>query len=440
MLESVKQQLNQLGIAKEEPILLAVSGGVDSMVLWHLLNQIGQNHAVAHVNFCLRAEDSDADEKLVQSEGEKKQITVHCKRARTKQYAEENNLSIQMAAREIRYEWFDKLKEEFTYNTIVTAHHLEDSIETFFINLNRGTGIKGLTGITSNIQRFRPLLNFSKTEIREYAKKYNVAFREDVSNESIQYERNWFRHEILGPWKEHNPQFLESMKLTLSRLQSTDSSLAIALEGEIQKIKSESTEGKISLQNIENLKHPKEVLYEVLSPQGFSEDQLESLLIAIKQKAVGKVFHAPDFAMQLDRSYVLIQSRKEIQQNNTQLIFEHTSKVEGPIELSIKILDASSFQLKTGKQIEGFDLDKLEFPLELRSWQKGDYMTPLGMQGSKKISDILIDEKVPLFEKEKVHVLCSNQEIVWLIGLRISEKFKVDKQSKNVLQLEWKGN
>ncbi len=440
MLQSVEQQLKELGIVKEEKILLAVSGGVDSMVLWHLVEQLGQEYAVAHVNFSLRGEESDEDEKLVHAVGQQRKIRVHSQKANTNEYAQENGLSTQMAAREIRYNWFEELIADFAYKTIATAHHLEDSIETFLINLNRGTGIKGLIGIGSNQKRFRPLLNFSKAEIREYAKSNNIRFREDRTNDSTKYERNWFRHKILGPWKEHNPQFLESMRLTLRRMQAANASLSVAIGSELKRIRNEALKGKISLDTLDQLQHKKEVLYEFLSSINFTESQVDNLLLAIEQKAVGKAFHSSQFAIQLDRSSILIKSKEESIAKNSILIPKGTTKVEQPVKLLLKTLEAKSFQLHSKNNTEGFDLDKLQFPLELRPWQKGDYMTPLGMKGRKKVSDLLIDEKVPLFEKEKIFVLCSNQEIVWLMGLRISEKFKVEKNSNKVLQVEWKKN
>jgi len=439
MLQSLQNQLQKVNIQKEETLLLAVSGGVDSMVLLNLFIQLGQKIAIAHVNFSLRNNESDEDEKLVKTIAQENKILCHSKKTDTIAYAKLHKLSIQMAAREIRYQWFASLQKEFKYTSLVTAHHLEDSIETFFINLNRGTGLSGLCGIQSNKERFRPLLNFSKEEIRSYAQEHKIKFREDASNSDIKYERNWFRHEILAKWKAHNPAFLKNMASTLGRIEESKTVLEEMLKGELELLENQFSQGKISFNTIEQLQSKKFVLFQFLSGKGFTEDQTENIIRGIQEKKVGNTFESNQHSILIDRENLLVQKvESNIQDIDQQLISENTLYIEQPIALQFDQVSSKDFEYNTSHKIEGFDWDKLEFPLNVRKWREGDKMQPLGMKGQKKISDILIDEKVSLFEKEKTWVLCSKDEIVWLIGIKIAEKYKIDQQSKKILQIEWK--
>ena len=439
MLQSLSEQLQEVNIQKEETILLAVSGGVDSMVLMNLFLQLKQKFAIAHVNFSLRATESDEDEKLVKTIADENAILCHSKKVDTKAYAKLHKLSIQMAAREIRYQWFASLQNEFQYTSVVTAHHLEDSIETFFINLNRGTGLNGLCGIQSNKELFRPMLAFSKEEIRSYAQEYKIKYREDASNSDIKYERNWFRHEVLDKWKAHNPAFLKNMASTLGRLEASKKILEEAIREELDLLELQFNQGKISFNTIEQLSSKKFILFQFLSNKGFTEDQTENIIRGIQDKKVGNTFESKQHVILIDREYLLVQKIESVlQEIKQQLITENTQSIEQPIRLQLKRLSSENYKHNASKKIEAFDWEKLTFPLILRKWKEGDKMRPLGMKGQKKISDILIDEKIPFLEKEKLWVLCSGDKIVWLIGIKIADEYKLDEQSKKVLQIEWK--
>jgi tRNA(Ile)-lysidine synthase len=435
----LKQQLQQQGIRKEETVLLAVSGGVDSMVLWALFREIGQKHAIAHLNFSLRGKESDADEALVREQALRWKVPHHFSKVDTQQYAEEQKLSIQMAAREIRYKWFEKLINNHQYAVLATAHHLEDSIETFLINLNRGTGLKGLRGITSDNKVIRPLLACTKEEIRAYAEENKVLFREDSSNSSLKYERNWFRHQLVGLWKQHNPTFLSNMQNTLKRLDRAQSMLEDYCRKEGAPIIESLREREaISFQQINALKFPLEILYYTLHPFSFTEEQLRELLRCIEDKKVGRQFLSVSHQLTVDREEVFINELQESTGGESTWLKKEDHSLNYPLRLYQQQIDRSAFEINTSKEVEHFAAEKLKYPLELRKWRKGDSMIPLGMKGKKKISDILIDAKVPLKDKDQVYVLCSGENIVWLLGFRIDERYKVSASSKQIVQLRWK--
>ena len=303
-LDKFQTEIRKLEITESNKCLLAVSGGVDSMVLWHLLHSLKINYELAHVNFSLRDRESDDDMGFVKKQAKERGVTVHVKVVDTSSYAKEHHLSIQMAAREIRYQWFAELKKECNYQYLITAHHLDDSIETFFINLNRGTGIKGLTGISSRKDLIRPLLTFSKDEIIRYAKKNKIAFREDSSNSELKYERNWFRHQVLKPWKERNPDFLSNMQLTMKHLAGVQFQLEEYLDTKSLDLKKELVNGYISIERIVQLKDAKRILYYLMEPYGFSLSQMEQLLESITNKQVGKKFLSANYVLWLDREKV----------------------------------------------------------------------------------------------------------------------------------------
>ncbi|PWL24609.1 tRNA lysidine(34) synthetase TilS [uncultured Roseivirga sp.] len=427
-------------IDEKDDLLLAVSGGVDSMVLFNLILQTKHRFAVAHCNFQLRGEQADLDEILVKEACESNGIKNHSVRFETKKFASAKGISTQMAARELRFDWFRELCSKFGYTKIVLAHHRDDSIETFFLNLSRGTSLKGLRGIQArNENLIRPLLPFSKKEIVDYATRNGIAWREDVSNEENYYKRNLIRHELLPVFKELNPDFEKVMSENLEKLEyryqtserhydDLRASLIEEQNNQSRIVKSEILEQCASAYD----------LYEVLRPFSFNFDTAEQLFESLDK--VGVQFKSDSYFALVDREYVLIEKRSTTSYESFEL-----QEGEGGFSCADKhyhlsVLGVSDWKLDRNPEHAALDLASLQFPLEIRPWQEGDAFRPIGMKGRKLISDLLIDLKVPLSDKPKVHVLLSNDEIAWVIGFRISEKFKVSEKTRKVWQAKLKNN
>lgn len=434
--EKFEHELSKQGVSTNDQFLIAVSGGVDSMALWQLFHQLDLNYAIAHVNFCLRGEASNKDMDLVVEIAKERKVSAYCKSVDTTTYAKKHRLSIQMAARAIRYEWFEELRSKYAFKHIVTAHHLDDSVETFFINLNRGTGLKGLRGISSKKGLVRPLLSFSKGEILNYARKNKIIFREDQSNSELTYERNWFRHEIIKPWKERNPGFLFSMKQTMDHLRKVQNQYEDYLEEESQRLGEEVKEGFLSIQCILQLKEPQQILYHLLEPYELTFDQIEQLFESIKNRRVGKQFLTASYRLTLDREKVFIERHSEDVVGEEVKIHADTKVINEPILMQFEDI-IGPVDLIKNKNVEYVDKKRLKYPLEVRPWEEGDRMIPLGMKGKKKISDILVDEKIPLKDKKNYWLLCSGNEVVWLIGLRLDDRFKLTKNADKILKIVW---
>lgn len=438
MLKEFQAELKKLNLKPEAKLLLAISGGVDSMVVWSLFRKTDFRLAVAHLNFSLREKESDADEAFVKSEAAKYTCPFFLKKVETTTYAKKKKISIQMAARELRYDWFDQLLKENGFDYLVTAHHLDDSIETFFINLNRGTGVKGLTGIHSTEKIIRPLLNLSKEAIRTYAETEKISFREDQSNAAVKYERNWFRHEIISPWKDRNPDFLKSMQTTMNHLNSINDFVDFQLKKESTELEKQLSQGFLSIASIQQLSHTELVLQFLLEPLGFNFSTVSQIIQSINNKSIGSTFKSKNTKITLDREKLFIQEEKSVSEKNAAILIESgTKSLLKPLGLKITEIEASQFQFKASKTQEGFDADKIKFPLELRKWKAGDWMIPLGMKGKKKISDVLIDEKIPLHKKEEIYVLLSENQVVWVLGIRMDERFKIDSKTKKMIKIQW---
>ncbi|KAA3650002.1 MAG: tRNA lysidine(34) synthetase TilS [Bacteroidetes bacterium] len=436
MKEAVKNHLKENAWNGKQKFLLAVSGGLDSMVLWHLFHQLKLDYAVAHVNFQLRGEASDGDENLVRETALKRAVPCFVKQADTKQVATEQGISIQMAAREIRYDWFKELMQENDLNFLATAHHLNDSIETFFINLDRGTGIKGLMGISSQENVLRPLISFAKDELKTYALTNEVSYREDASNEDIKYQRNWFRNTMLKEWKTRNPAFEKTMAKNLEHLAAAGNVYQKAIQNDLKAIRLELKKGLFSIKNYHLLEFKEESLFELLGAYGFSETQIQNLKQGIENRQIGLTFNSANYSLNLDRELVFIKELSLESLAQEVEIFRYQNRLESPIKLKFDLISKLDLTYVNNSSTEYVDFDQLSFPMQLRKWEKGDKMKPIGMKGQKKISDILIDLKVPLSQKDSIWVLLSNRKIVWLVGYKISEEFKVNKHTNQVLKIE----
>lgn len=412
--------------------LLAISGGIDSTVLTHLCNGENLNFELAHCNFKLRGNESEEDEKFVKELGRKLDLKVHVKAFNTLQYAEKNSKSTQIAARELRYAWFEKLCKEESLDYILTAHHLNDDIETFFINTLRGTGLKGLTGIPAQHGNIgRPLLKFTRPQISAFAKQNDINWREDCTNATEDYLRNRIRHHIV-------PFFEREANNFSSNFGATREHLAQAFDlledySEILRREIVQKQGETYYLNVQRIKakpHPQGVLYRLLHKFGFSawEDIYELL-----EAQPGKQVFSENYRLIRDREYLILGTRNQKEQKKI-LVHKNDKEVRFPVGRIIcqNVINVTDRE----KNLAYLAPEKLNFPMELRPWRPGDRFRPFGMKGHKKISDFLKDEKVSRPEKENTWVLCSEGQIVWVVGHRIHHAFRVQKNTKNILKLE----
>lgn len=412
-------------------LLLAVSGGLDSMVMAHLFSQLPFKIAIAHCNFGLREEESDADEAFVKSFSENHSIPFYHTRFDTQSFARDYKLSIQIAARELRYNWFQELLQQHGLDYLVTAHHADDNLETFLINFSRGTGPEGLTGIPEqNGSIIRPLLPFSRIEIEHYANENGIEWREDSSNASDKYLRNKLRHHVIPFLKEINPSLLESFSHTSAYLQEALSMADDASRIVYRKVVTEeANQKKININELLVLPNYKAYLHSWISPLGFTS--WEDIYHLVHAQSGKQVFSA-QFRLLKDRDFLLLAPISEKAQPDF-FIEKEVTQVNFPLKLSFSKVDDISDAPNT---VIFADEDLLHFPLVLRKWHEGDDFQPFGMKGqSKKVSKFFKDEKLSAFQKEQVWLLCSGNQIVWIVGLRQDERFKIQHTTKNILQI-----
>ncbi len=419
----------------ENKILLTVSGGIDSVVMFHLFLKTKLNFAVCHCNFKLR-EESDEDAIFVKKLSEENNIKYFETSFDTLKFAKENKFSIQMAARSLRYEWFEKIRNENNFNFIATAHNKNDITETFLINLTRGTGIRGLTGIKIKKNKIiRPMINFSRKEIFDFKEKNKIIYTEDASNFSTKYIRNKIRHKIIPILEEINPYFIETMEENIGRLKENFKIYENAILEKKEKVffyeKDLIFLKKLEIENLEN----KEIFfYEFLKDFGFNRIQSDKILKSFN--AVGKQFFSKEFRILIDRENIII---KKNVKNEKKIFFikKNSKEINYPISLNFEIINnKKDFIFQKENCFANLDFEKLKFPLLLRNWKKGDYFYPFGMYGKKKLSDFFTDKKFSIFEKEKIMLLISDEKIVWIIGQRIDRRFKIDKKTKKIFRIE----
>lgn len=420
---------------QSEPLLVGVSGGKDSVCLAHLLSLAEYNFSIAHCNFKLRGKESDEDAQFVKQFAADLGVNYFEKEFNTAQYAEEKKLSIQEAARELRYKWFREIKEQNSFSKILTAHHQDDSAETFFINLFRTSGLSGLTGISlvSN-DIVRPFLFASRTQIENHIKTFKLTYREDSSNSSNNYLRNKIRHEIIPAIKKIDNRSYNGLLQSIEYLKNDNKLFQYLLNKELSTYLRKSDDNFII--DLALLKHHPmavEVLFQLLKPYGFHKNEVIKI---VKSEESGKIFYTNQYRAILNRSELIISEKTKNDVLTSVCITKEDSEIYFPIKLKIKLIERNQVELTTEKTIAFIDADKIIWPLELRKWQAGDSFVPLGMSGRKKVSDYLIDEKISLLDKENTYVLLSNNEIVWLVGYRISNPFKIKEYTQNVLRFE----
>ncbi|WP_299756826.1 tRNA lysidine(34) synthetase TilS [uncultured Pontibacter sp.] len=440
MLQKVSGFIQSQGLcAPTDKILAAVSGGIDSAVLCEILHQLKYDFAVAHCNFGLRAEDAEADQLFVKKLAKKYDVPFFTENFATRAFAEQEKLSTQMAARTLRYQWFEQVRQQEGYQYIATAHHSNDLTETILLHLTKGTGIAGLHGIPAkNGHIIRPMLAVTKDDIYEYVTERKIIWREDSSNETTKYQRNKIRHEVIPVLKEINPSLEETMQHTAERVSHAESIVAAYIENlREQSVKEYENATYISLVPLQNVTGLPVVLHELLRPFNFSYSVVLELVEALEGIS-GKQFDSPSHTLVKDRDQLVITLRN-LSSFGSILIQEGDTEVEaGNHTFSIKYIDADKYKLNTKPYVAALDADQLRFPLKLRSWQEGDWFVPLGMNGKKKISDLLIDKKVPANLKGQTLVLVSDQSIAWVVGQRLDNRFKVNEKTERVVEISLK--
>ena len=425
-------------VSSSDRVLIAVSGGSDSMCLLHLLIQLRMDIAIVHCNFQLRGHESDEDENFVRQQAEKYSIPCFVKKFNTSEYAQITGVSIQEAARELRYAYFEQIRQTHRYQWVATAHHADDSIETFFINLIRGTGLKGITGIKPiNQTLIRPLLFAFRNEIEQYCNENQIPFRTDSSNFSDKYLRNYLRHHIIPAFEQLNPAFRSTMLRNMANFQQAAKIYQHYVSHELNPIAQYQPDGLItlSIKKITEQPSPSLALLELLQPFGFSPDTCNEIFRTLEGET-GKEFFSTTHRLVRDRDQLVI--AKKTDDPNVKFYIEKDVKtVTQPIHLNLMEYNASDYTIKDNPNIAALDADKIAFPLLLRHWQKGDYFIPLGMKNFKKLSDFFIDLKLSRIHKDRLWILANGQDIVWIVGLRIDDRYKLTPKTKRVLEIHW---
>ena len=435
MLRQFKQFVNSNRLFDHSHSLLAaVSGGADSVVMLHLLAQCRLKVAVAHCNFQLRGADADGDEEFVRQFAESYEMPFFSIRFDTLAYAEQHHLSVEIAARELRYNLFAQLAAEHHFDRILTAHHLNDNIETLLLNITRGTGINGLTGIAAiNGNIARPLLFATRSQIEEYARLNNLTFRTDCTNLTDDYQRNIVRHRIVPVLKEINPSFEERMLKNFKHIRQA----ADIYDWYIDKAKAEvlKTDGNgctIDAEKLMQQPFAEPVLYECLKPFGFNGAQVEDVMKNIGQKS-GCTFSSGSHKLLVDRSQIIIEPAEQTEFEP--IVIDSPQDIDS-LGIKMKVVSADDFVLDKRRSVACLDFDKLQFPLTIRRWQHGDFFYPLGMTKAQKLSDFFVNNKVNVFEKERAMVMTSGERIAWVVCFRPDNRFKISDKTQQVLVVE----
>lgn len=422
---------NEFSFLQGKRLLLACSGGLDSVVLAHLAAKSNFDFALAHCNFSLRGKESDTDEMFVVGLAKQFEIPVFVETFQTEKYAETKGISIQLAARELRYAWFEKLLSDFNYDYVLTAHHSDDDLETFLINLSRGTGLKGLSGIPKkNGKIIRPLLDFSRKTLFEWATSEKIRWREDSSNEHPDYLRNKIRLEVVPKYKEVNSKLLQNFKTTQKHLQDSASLIEDYMALVFRLVIIEDKNGyRINIEKIKNLPNTKALLYELLNDFGFTQwDDVFNLL----ESQTGKQVYSKTHRLLRNRGELML---TQIPGNFENVeIFVSEKGIDSPVSLHMKEVEHIS---TSEKNVIHVDLDSITFPLTLRKIKEGDFFYPFGMSGKKKISKFFKDEKFSLPEKENAWLLCSGEEIIWVVNHRLDNRFRVTSKTKRILMIRY---
>lgn len=420
----------------DDKVIVGLSGGADSVALLHTLRRLDYSCIAAHCNFHLRGEESDRDETFARKEAKKLNIPFYKKDFDTTTYAEQNRISIEMAARELRYHWFEKLRNEFEAQVIAVGHHQDDSIETFLLNLIRGTGIRGLSGIyPKNGYIIRPLLAVNRCEIVQWLTKQKIEYQIDSTNLSDEYTRNFIRLRVLPLLKEINPAINEAILRTSGHLSDLEKLYLAWVENERKKLIDEQE--RISIPHLLESAAPQSLLYELIKPYDFTSPLSDSIFESL-QKQSGKIFDAPDsdYRIVKDRDFLLLTTQK--QKDNVCYRVNANDTLTYPIHLKTHTEEVNqSSEILKKKTIAFLDYDQLTFPLMLRTWNDGDWFIPFGMKGHKKLSDYFSDRKFSRIQKDQTWLLCNGSDIIWIVGERIDERYRIKNTTKMSLIVEY---
>jgi len=437
VLQTVKQYMQeQLMPDTNTKLLVAVSGGVDSVVLFDVLFRLGYQCVVAHCNFHLRGSESDEDMRFVEKLVTHYQVPLHTAHFNTTQIAEERKISIEMAARELRYTWFKELLISEQCGAIAIAHHADDSVETFFLNLARGTGIKGLLGIRAkNEEVIRPLLRCKRSQIETYAHEHGLDFRTDSTNSDTIYVRNKIRHHIIPPFQEINPSFIDTMHKNIKNLQDVSDIYTYFIE----KLRSNLCQKKnditqISISDLQKIPAFDTILFELLQTYNFNSATVNNITQSLNGLS-GKEFYSPTHRAIINRNTLDIE-KIQVLTDEVYTIDNGCREITKPIKLRFELFDGIP-EINKEKQYAFLDADKIVFPLVLRHWQQGDTFVPFGMTQTKKVSDFFINEKISRLMKDKLWILTSQNTIVWIVGQRIDNRFRVSKKTKSTLIINY---
>ncbi len=434
-INDVKRHIDRLSKGSSSKFLLAISGGADSVAMLDIFADLKYNCIIAHCNFNLRGEESDRDENYVRELAKKTSLPIFVKSFNTKNYAEIHSISIEMAARELRYDWFKNLSEEYNCDKIVVAHHGGDVAETVIINLIRGTGIKGVAGIPeTNGKIIRPFLKFDREDILRYLEKKGIKYCEDSTNTSTDYVRNNIRHNIIPEMKKINPALIRTFIENTERIREAEA----LFRQKVNEIRNSIICNKkdilyIDINGLKESVAPSTILYDILKEFSFGSKIVEDIVNSLDGIS-GKQFYSDTHKLIKDRKSLIIYPLKD---NNAEkyIVSENDITISKPVFIKISKHDIQSYKIPQSKDIACVDADKLLFPLTIRRWKNGDIFYPYGMKGKKKkVSDFFSDNKFSIWEKENTWILESDGKIVWIIGYRIDDRFCLTGKSCKLIE------
>lgn len=434
IIQKVKEYIKQHDLLSEDSkIIVGVSGGSDSVALLDILVNLGYKCIIAHCNFHLRGEESYRDEYFVSNLAKKYNLEFVFTHFDTKKHVEDGSMSVEMAARELRYAWFEKIRTDLDADFIAVAHHMDDSIETVLMNMVRGTGIKGLTGIpVKNGYVVRPLLGITHDEISDYLNDKGLTFVTDSTNLEDIYTRNKIRLSVIPLLETINPSVKEALNRMSSNLKQVENIYLSYMDKAKKKVFSNN---KINIAKLLQQKEPKTILFEILFSYGFNSDTVDNIFDSIEAQS-GKIFYSEKYRLIKDREFFILDNNinNNIEQDSF-IISEFDDQINASLKLSLSVISNVDFEIEKNKNILFADKDKIKFPLIVRKWSYGDWFIPFGMKGKKKLSDYFTDKKYSITDKENIWILCSGNDIVWIIGERADERFKITEQTKEILKI-----
>ncbi len=436
MLKKIKSYIAQKRLLENDKVLITgLSGGADSMALLDIMTLLGYRCIAAHCNFHLRGEESEEDALFVKKWCKESDIEFTSVDFDTRQYAADKKISIEMAARELRYTWFEMVRKQFNADAIAVAHHKDDSVETVLMNLIRGTGISGLSGISpKNGRVIRPMLCVSRVEIENYLEERQIPFRTDSTNHEDIYTRNHIRLNVLPMLEKINPSVRETIFRTAENLAEAEKIYKKAVHADIEAVLKND---KIDIEALKQTVSPLSVLFELLAPLGFHPAVIDDVKTGL-DASPGKQFFSSAYRLIKDRTYFLIDKiEKKESEDPIYFIDAVSQEISTPVNLAVKLTDVPKLIDKNSRVLYA-DAAKLQFPLKLRKWHSGDWFFPFGMEGKKKLSDFFTNQKFNLKEKEETWLLLSGEEVVWVVGHRPDNRFKITETTERVLQIELK--